>query len=457
MLESTSEDLLEYFEDELKCGCCYELMVEPTTLDCGHTFCRLCLATWWHTSKNLNCLVCRRPSEGFPQVAVQLRNTVKKLFPEKLAERQAVLESDSNNTRMLKEFAAFGEKLNNARERQGQVNRNGPDFKKLLIILAIFSGVIVCFYEVLGMVKGKQGPLVRKPIHEWTPEDVALWVGSLGSWANDYESRFLYSGVDGNILMDMTETDLEQRPLRVSFPPHRRALLKEIESLRSHGMKVPTNFWEYKAAYPIRSMFLLWGFREFPRLTLAYSFLMYSEEIFLPILKLTSETVLDDLMVNDTQQTTKPIPDVEYLRFTMRTVLLPYYLIGKCAFAWLHINHWIAGLVIVTCVLMTAAESTKVKWLFVGGWKKLPKLCVTYTATAIGNGLFHVILWSFLPLFICDIFFYWMLFGCPLYGWKNLKASFSENVEEDNQLTRNLMRWLWRTVRTRVQVVFHVE
>ena len=99
------------------------------------------------------------------------------------------------------------------------------------------------------MIMGKQKPLVRKPVLEWTPEDVALWVGSLGPWAKDYESRFLASGIDGNLLIDMNEKDLEQYPLSISFSPHRRALLKESENLRSHGMKIPTDFWQYKVNY----------------------------------------------------------------------------------------------------------------------------------------------------------------------------------------------------------------
>ena len=73
MDNSPPHNLLDHIEDELKCGCCYELMVDPTTLDCGHTFCRLCVAKWWHTSKNINCLICRKPSQGFPEVSVQLR------------------------------------------------------------------------------------------------------------------------------------------------------------------------------------------------------------------------------------------------------------------------------------------------------------------------------------------------------------------------------------------------
>ena len=45
--------------DELTCSCCADLLVEPTTLDCGHTVCRLCLAHWYLLGKR-ECPQCRQ-------------------------------------------------------------------------------------------------------------------------------------------------------------------------------------------------------------------------------------------------------------------------------------------------------------------------------------------------------------------------------------------------------------
>ena len=53
----------EAAKDELKCGICFELLVDPTTMTCGHT-------VW------LN--------DGFPKVNMTLRNTLNLLFKKRL-------------------------------------------------------------------------------------------------------------------------------------------------------------------------------------------------------------------------------------------------------------------------------------------------------------------------------------------------------------------------------------
>ena len=70
-----TEDLSEDFT----CCCCYDLLLEPTTLTCGHTFCRFCLANWWSTSRKAECLQCRRPYNEFPSVNFTLRSATYKL------------------------------------------------------------------------------------------------------------------------------------------------------------------------------------------------------------------------------------------------------------------------------------------------------------------------------------------------------------------------------------------
>ena len=63
----------ELLEEDFVCSCCYEILLEPTTLPCGHTFCRFCLAKWWQTSKRTECVECRRPVNEFPNVNFTLR------------------------------------------------------------------------------------------------------------------------------------------------------------------------------------------------------------------------------------------------------------------------------------------------------------------------------------------------------------------------------------------------
>lgn len=60
-------------EHELSCHCCYDILVNPTTLTCGHNFCRHCLALWWQSSHKNECPECREKWEGFPKVNILLR------------------------------------------------------------------------------------------------------------------------------------------------------------------------------------------------------------------------------------------------------------------------------------------------------------------------------------------------------------------------------------------------
>ena len=64
--------------EDILCVVCTEILVEPCSLHCGHSFCQLCLAALWksHRGKSpvhLQCPVCRQPWVNFPGVNIQLR------------------------------------------------------------------------------------------------------------------------------------------------------------------------------------------------------------------------------------------------------------------------------------------------------------------------------------------------------------------------------------------------
>ena len=75
---------------------------------------------------------------------------------------------------------------------------------------------------------------------------MAKWLESLGDWAEEYGDRFQDAGIDGNLLMSLSEYDLETPPLNVVVSYHRRVLWKELEALKADGIKQPTDVWEYK-------------------------------------------------------------------------------------------------------------------------------------------------------------------------------------------------------------------
>ena len=62
-------------EREFVCACCMEVMVEATTLMCGHSFCRHCLAQWYlhANTKKKECIECKQEWMGYPKVNIALR------------------------------------------------------------------------------------------------------------------------------------------------------------------------------------------------------------------------------------------------------------------------------------------------------------------------------------------------------------------------------------------------
>lgn len=82
-LEPVSTDQMNLSIDlspptELMCAVCSDVLLDPMSLHCGHTFCQLCLARVWRSSGRLPpdrllCPVCRLPWRNFPGINITLR------------------------------------------------------------------------------------------------------------------------------------------------------------------------------------------------------------------------------------------------------------------------------------------------------------------------------------------------------------------------------------------------
>jgi Lon protease-like protein len=85
------ENLKEAIRAELECQVCYQIMLDPLTTSCGHTFCRRCFSRAMDHSHH--CPMCRRP---LPFAANQqaepsnkrISNLIETLFPDLLATRR---------------------------------------------------------------------------------------------------------------------------------------------------------------------------------------------------------------------------------------------------------------------------------------------------------------------------------------------------------------------------------
>ena len=60
--------------EELQCAICKELFVEASTLECGHSFCGLCIEAW--LKRDLSCPICRRSISRAPTRSMCLDKTV---------------------------------------------------------------------------------------------------------------------------------------------------------------------------------------------------------------------------------------------------------------------------------------------------------------------------------------------------------------------------------------------
>ncbi|XP_013367185.1 PREDICTED: tripartite motif-containing protein 5-like [Chinchilla lanigera] len=81
-----ASSVLEDVKEEVTCPICLELMTEPVSTDCGHTFCKLCITSSYvlteHEQGVKKCPVCRdtyqfenlRPSRHVANIVERLRD-----------------------------------------------------------------------------------------------------------------------------------------------------------------------------------------------------------------------------------------------------------------------------------------------------------------------------------------------------------------------------------------------
>ncbi|MGH0114756.1 UNVERIFIED_CONTAM: hypothetical protein FKN15_046551 [Acipenser sinensis] len=151
-------------ESEFSCHCCYHILLNPTTLNCGHSFCRHCLALW---------------------------DAVEKLFPEVVVERRGGGDSSPRIVQSLCAFQRYGDDQasQGLNPLSGHRPRGSGFFSGVLTALTCVAVVLLVYHWSSREVQ--QDLLLHKPVTKWTAEDVILWLEQLGPWASLYKERFL--------------------------------------------------------------------------------------------------------------------------------------------------------------------------------------------------------------------------------------------------------------------------
>mmetsp|Transcript_18217 Transcript_18217/g.29618 ORF Transcript_18217/g.29618 Transcript_18217/m.29618 type:complete len:405 (-) Transcript_18217:1041-2255(-) len=78
-LFSSAASALSRLREDLGCSICWGLMQSPVSLQCGHSFCHPCIATW--TKSQPSCPICRSPTLSYRSYSenVALREMLKRL------------------------------------------------------------------------------------------------------------------------------------------------------------------------------------------------------------------------------------------------------------------------------------------------------------------------------------------------------------------------------------------
>ncbi|XP_056136337.1 bifunctional apoptosis regulator-like [Lampris incognitus] len=391
-------------EQDFSCHCCYDILLNPTTLNCGHNFCRHCLALWWDSSHKNDCPECREKWEGFPKVNILLRDAVDKLFREEIQRRRAEIQANPTISRSLLAFQRYGDSI--GRSRTSQHRGAGFFFSGILTALACVS-VMLLVYHWSSSEGGQHDLLSSKPVSRWTPDEVVSWLEHLGPWTHLYREPFQHENVNGRLLLMLGDDELSRPPYSMENRVHRRTILAELDQVKALGVKPPQNLWEYKAVNAGKSLFLIYALKISPRLTLFYLYLFDYPETFLPFLHTCCPAVTDTDQLEPNWQ--------QWAEFLVKYFLLPYQLIAEFAWNWLTAHDWTSHLIIVNAVLLSVLEGCNLWGLWTRARiRSLPSRMWSHMWRILSEGLAFALLWPFLPQFVCNCMFYWALYFHPI-------------------------------------------
>ncbi|XP_026112097.1 bifunctional apoptosis regulator-like isoform X3 [Carassius auratus] len=388
--ESESEEGTALSESEFTCHCCYQVLVDPTTLTCGHSFCRHCLANWWASALprvRRDCPECRAVWTGFPRVNILLRDAVEKLFPAEVRRRKQAILSDPGFCRVLQMFQQHGNtQAPHAAPPQNPPPINIREFYSGVVTALTFMTVVVLLYRAFSTDSSHE-VLLSKPLSRWSADDVTLWVEHLGIWTNQYKETFRREQINGRLLSSLSDEDLSAAPFKIKNPSHRQIILEELHRLRQR--RVSLNLWQYKDLYLGKSLFLLISLRNFPRLTLLYLFLFDYDDTFLPFIHTSCPATPD-------APTDTPL------------------LLSAVAWHWMSVHYWTAGFIIAHAALLTVLDVCFYWTLWKRGqMRTLPKLVWLQMFAVLFNTSLFVLPWPMMPLFIINTEIYIQLYFNP--------------------------------------------
>lgn len=415
MVEDLSESLFT-------CSCCYDLLVEPTTLMCGHSFCRICLARWYLESGKRECPECRQVYLGVPKVNIVLRSTIEKLFNDKADERLQDLLSDPS---AIQKMADFEKRLLSAENaKPATPPRNSLAFIKGILFTFLSLGVV---WFVSYVISPETDTLTQKPLAKWTMDEVCQWLQELGPWAEEeLVPYFRHHGIDGRLLMVMNSKDLDEL-LNATETLHRRAFNMSLYSVRELGIKPPNGIWEYKNLYFGKALLLLYGLQWNVRTTLLLMCLFDFTDSFLPFIHVTVPIFENITTINlNTFQFDTPSAS-QWVEFITKWLFLPHLLVIQ--FIWarcMMVNWWTSRVQLFCCFTLTLLEINNVRVAL--QQRRRNRSLLSHLRNRIQNYFLNliyyvlpVLLWNFIPTLAWNWLFYHGLYLNPFINLDRLR------------------------------------
>ncbi|TKS91491.1 Nuclear factor 7, ovary [Collichthys lucidus] len=88
-------------EEDLCCSVCHDIFKDPVILSCSHSFCKVCLQSWWTDKQVHDCPLCKRSSsKEFPPLNLALKNLCETFLQER-DQRSSETERDQRSLEAL--------------------------------------------------------------------------------------------------------------------------------------------------------------------------------------------------------------------------------------------------------------------------------------------------------------------------------------------------------------------
>lgn len=402
-------------EQLFACAVCGDSMVDPSTLECGHNFCRLCLARWWKACVSNHrataCPMCQQVWTTIPSINTGMRDMLEgELGEVAIARRKAVME-DSDAAELLREFDS-----ERSKGQRRTVASAGVGRLVVFLLIGLIVIVVLLFRSGSSGARGTSDVSVQT----WNVTKVQQWLSSLGDWAADYKEKFAEHKINGRLLVQLSDDELAT-DLAIRNRLHRRAILEETSRLHVLQSESPRDFFEYKRLHRLRAMFLLWGLKFTPRWTLIFSYFYLYDEVVVPLFKMVISHAGGDgvselpLWMQAVMPIDKSSHTLEWAQYWVWVLAVPYILILRFAWRFIEVNLFTSCVVMSICTFLTLVEIIVLKWAVLnGGWRRLPyAIARNGVSTFAAGGIFYL-LWPIIPFFVCDVAFYWFLYFGPI-------------------------------------------